>query len=73
MLRVLAKLGPFELMDVADEVGCARYVQGPITPVMASAAGTRRTREPRGRMAPMTSTSLGCIVGFRTQPFWSPD
>jgi hypothetical protein len=29
VLRVLAKLGPFELMDVAEEVGCARYVQGP--------------------------------------------
>ncbi len=26
---MLAKLGPFELMDVAEEVGCARYVQGP--------------------------------------------
>ncbi len=29
VLRGLAKLGPFELMDVAEEVGCARYVQGP--------------------------------------------
>src|SRR5438128_67074 len=29
VLRVLAKLGPLELMDVAEEVGCARYVQGP--------------------------------------------
>jgi len=29
VLRVLAKLGPFELLDVAEEVGCARYVQGP--------------------------------------------
>src|SRR5438128_9847102 len=29
VLRVLAKLGPFELMDVAEEVGCARYVCGP--------------------------------------------
>src|SRR5713101_847059 len=28
VLGVLAKLGPFELLDVADEVGCARYVQG---------------------------------------------
>src|SRR5216684_851701 len=28
VLRVLAKLGPFELMDVAEEVGCARYVHG---------------------------------------------
>src|SRR6266849_4674726 len=29
VLHGLAKLGPFELMDVAEEVGCARYVQGP--------------------------------------------
>jgi len=29
VLHVLAKLGPFELLDVAEEVGCARYVQGP--------------------------------------------
>jgi len=29
VLRVLAKLGPFELMDVAEEVGCTRYVCGP--------------------------------------------
>src|SRR5712692_3727965 len=29
VLRVLAKLGPFELLNVAEEVGCARYVQGP--------------------------------------------
>jgi hypothetical protein len=28
VLRVLAKLGPFELMDVAEELGCARYVCG---------------------------------------------
>jgi len=28
VLRVLAKLGPFELMDVAEEVGCTRYVGG---------------------------------------------
>src|SRR5438128_2720455 len=29
VLRVLAKLGPFELMDVAEDVGCTRYVCGP--------------------------------------------
>src|SRR4030081_4032505 len=29
VLRVLAKLGPFELTDVAEELGCTRYVQGP--------------------------------------------
>jgi hypothetical protein len=29
VLRVLAKLGPFELMDLAEEVGCTRYVCGP--------------------------------------------
>src|SRR6266852_724798 len=29
VLGVLAKLGPFELTDVAEEVGCARYVCGP--------------------------------------------
>src|SRR5438128_2485413 len=29
VLRMLAKLGPFELMDVAEEVGCTRYVCGP--------------------------------------------
>jgi transposase len=29
VLRVLAKLGPFELMEVAEEVGCTRYVSGP--------------------------------------------
>lgn len=28
VLRALAKVGPFELMDVAEEVGCTRYVQG---------------------------------------------
>jgi hypothetical protein len=28
VLRVLAKLGPFELTDVADELGCTRYVAG---------------------------------------------
>src|SRR5216683_2700455 len=28
VLGVLAKLGPFELLDVAEEVGCARYVCG---------------------------------------------
>src|SRR6202011_540611 len=28
VLRVLAKLGPFELMDVAEELGYTRYVQG---------------------------------------------
>ena len=28
VLRVLAKLGPFELADLAEEVGCARYVHG---------------------------------------------
>jgi transposase len=29
VLRALATLGPFELMDVAEELGCVRYVQGP--------------------------------------------
>src|SRR5215204_2675944 len=29
VLRVLAKLGPFDLVDVAEEVGCTRYVCGP--------------------------------------------
>src|SRR6195256_4546539 len=29
VLRLLAKLGPFELMDVAEEVGGTRYVCGP--------------------------------------------
>src|SRR4030081_866873 len=29
VLRVLAKLGPFELMDLAEEVGCTHYVCGP--------------------------------------------
>jgi transposase len=28
VLQALAKLGPFELLDVAEEVGCTRYVQG---------------------------------------------
>jgi len=28
VLRELAKLGPFELTDVAEELGCARYVNG---------------------------------------------
>ena len=28
VLRTLAKLGSFELTDVADELGCTRYVQG---------------------------------------------
>src|SRR5438445_10276175 len=28
VVRVLAKLGPFELMDVAEELDCVRYVQG---------------------------------------------
>jgi transposase len=28
VLRVLAKLGPFELLDVAEELGCERYVHG---------------------------------------------
>jgi Transposase domain (DUF772)/Transposase DDE domain len=28
VLHVLAKLGPFELTDVAEELGCRRYVQG---------------------------------------------
>jgi hypothetical protein len=28
VLRTLAKLGPFELTDVAEELGCTRYVQG---------------------------------------------
>jgi hypothetical protein len=29
VLRGLAKLGPFELMDVADELSCTRYGSGP--------------------------------------------
>lgn len=29
VLQVLAKLGPFELLDVAEELGCTRYVSGP--------------------------------------------
>jgi transposase len=29
VLRALAKLGPFELTELAEEVGCTRYVQGP--------------------------------------------
>jgi transposase len=29
VLNVLAKLGPFELTELAEEVGCARYVCGP--------------------------------------------
>jgi len=29
VLGVLARLGPFEVMDVAEEVGCTRYVCGP--------------------------------------------
>ena len=29
VLRVLAKLGPFELTDLAEELDCARYVCGP--------------------------------------------
>ena len=29
VLRMLAKLGPFELTDLAEEAGCARYVCGP--------------------------------------------
>jgi transposase len=28
VLRVLAKVGPFELLDVAEELGCMRYVNG---------------------------------------------
>src|SRR6266567_5714492 len=28
VLYVLAKLGPFEVMDLAEELGCVRYVQG---------------------------------------------
>jgi hypothetical protein len=28
VVRVLAKLGPFELMDVAEELDCVRYVSG---------------------------------------------
>src|SRR6266699_770045 len=28
VLHVLAKLGPFEVMDLAEELGCVRYVQG---------------------------------------------
>jgi Transposase DDE domain/Transposase domain (DUF772) len=29
VLRALAKLGPFDLTELADELGCTRYVQGP--------------------------------------------
>jgi len=29
VLRALAKLGPFDLAELAEELGCARYVQGP--------------------------------------------
>jgi transposase len=29
VLRTLAKRGPFELTELAEEVGCMRYVQGP--------------------------------------------
>ena len=29
VLRALAKLGPFELTELADELGCTRYVSGP--------------------------------------------
>jgi hypothetical protein len=29
VLRALARLGPYELLELAEEVGCARYVQGP--------------------------------------------
>lgn len=29
VLRALAKLGPYELLELAEEVGCTRYVQGP--------------------------------------------
>src|SRR5215213_6088153 len=29
VLRALAKLGPFELTELAEELGCGRYVQGP--------------------------------------------
>jgi hypothetical protein len=29
VLRALAKLGPFELLELAEEVGCTHYVQGP--------------------------------------------
>jgi len=29
VLHGLAKLGPFELLEVAEEVGCTRYVSGP--------------------------------------------
>jgi hypothetical protein len=29
VLRALAKLGPYELLEVAEEVGCLHYVQGP--------------------------------------------
>jgi hypothetical protein len=28
VLRVLAKLGPYELLELAEEVGCTRYVSG---------------------------------------------
>ena len=29
VLRALAQLGPFDLTELAEELGCARYVQGP--------------------------------------------
>jgi transposase len=29
VLRALAKLGPFDLTELAEELGCTRYVQGP--------------------------------------------
>jgi len=29
VLRELAKLGPFDLLELAEELGCTRYVQGP--------------------------------------------
>jgi hypothetical protein len=29
VLRALAKLGPYELLELAEELGCARYVTGP--------------------------------------------
>jgi Transposase DDE domain len=29
VLHALAKLGPFELTELAEEVGCARYIHGP--------------------------------------------
>ena len=28
VLRALAKQGPYDVMDVAEELGCTRYVQG---------------------------------------------